>query len=68
MLPCPPIGDEGMFTAQKSALAEKSGAGSRAKFLLAQALDEDESGRKQVAAEMYMDAVQLCIEAVNIFF
>jgi hypothetical protein len=45
-------------------MAEKAGVGSRAKFLLAQALDEDEAGRKEAAVELYMDAVQLCIEAV----
>lgn len=37
----------------------------RAKFLLMQALDEDEANNSQEALELYTQAVELCLQAVR---
>ena len=39
----------------------------RAEFLLNQAFDEDEQGNEADAAELYMEAAELCIELVSVF-
>ena len=38
----------------------------RAKFLVCQALEEDESGAKDDAVELYMQAAELCLKLVSI--
>lgn len=39
----------------------------RAKFLVSQALKEDEGGNDQEAIKLYTEAVQLCIQVVSEF-
>lgn len=37
----------------------------RAEYLLYQALDDDEAGNTEDALELYMQAVELCLQAVK---
>lgn len=40
----------------------------RAEFLLRQGLDEDEAGNEEEAIELYLQAAELCLKAVSIYF
>lgn len=39
----------------------------RCKFLLKQALDIDESGKEDLAIDIYMQAIELSLKVVNIY-
>ena len=39
----------------------------RAQFIVRHAFEEDEAGNETEAAELYMEAAQLCIDLVNVY-
>lgn len=48
---------------KKSSQSDDTRSAERARFLLEQALDEDEQGNAEEAIELYSEAVELCLES-----